>query len=130
MFDTTIIRQGPSYPQNVNITEHRAPTDESVKLLNEMQEKAKRNLIDSIVIDNNVVNGVIYVMEDLRYSKQFEVVFKFNINGRDFVIEEIFKINPLDRKHDLINRFYKEFSKKITQKLIQDSPAMVEDITR
>lgn len=129
MFDTTIVRQAPAYPQNVTVNEHRAPTDESVKLLNEMQDKAKDNFIDSILVEDNFVNGVIYIANDLRYNRQFEVIFKFNINGRDFVIKEIFKVNPLEEgKYKLLSRFYKEFSKKIAQMLIQESPSMVKEL--
>lgn len=39
--------------RNVTINEHRAPTDESVKLLKEMEEKAEAKLIEAIRLDGN-----------------------------------------------------------------------------
>ena len=40
------------YPQDttVNVTEKRAPTDESVRLLKEMEEAARNKVIETIVV--------------------------------------------------------------------------------
>lgn len=46
MFDTHIHRSAPNYSQSVHVktTEQRAPTDESVRLLREMEEKARDSI--------------------------------------------------------------------------------------
>ena len=38
--------------RNVNVTEHRAPTDESVKLLREMEAKAEAEVIKAVAVGN------------------------------------------------------------------------------
>lgn len=52
MFDRTFI-QPPAQNENVHVTttvhEHRAPTDESVKILREMEEKAFAQVIDVMI---------------------------------------------------------------------------------
>jgi hypothetical protein len=128
MFDTTIVKQAPAYPQTVH--EHRAPTDASVRLLNEMQDKAKENFVGSIMIDDNIIKGAIYVMQDFTYHNTFAVVFKFNINGKEFVIDEDFRYNPYENKSMLIKRFYDEFSKKITEYLVNHSINQIQELLR
>lgn len=127
MFDTTIVKQSPAYPQTVH--EHKAPTDDSVRLLNEMQDKAKNNIIKNIIVDDNIVNGSITITQD-HYSmgKQYVVYFKFNLNGRDYIIEETFKPEALDDKRTLINRFYEEFAKRIATKLINTNAASFKEL--
>jgi len=50
MFDNHIYKGGDNVTQrvteNVTVNEHRAPTDESIKLLKEFREKTTQNLID------------------------------------------------------------------------------------
>ena len=46
------------YEKDVTIHEHRAPTDESVRLLNEFEEKARKNIIHKISVNENNLNAV------------------------------------------------------------------------
>lgn len=43
---------------NVTITEKRAPTDESVRLLREMEDKAREQVYASVVLDSNGFKGL------------------------------------------------------------------------
>lgn len=127
MFDTTIVKQAPAYPQTIH--EHRAPTDESVRLLNEMQSEAKVNIIKNIIVDDNVVNGSITIMQDY-YSmgKKYVVYFKFNLNGRDYVIDKIFEADSLDKNDVVLRKFYEEFSKIVTAKLFDANIAAFKEL--
>ena len=53
MFDNINVRPQAPYPQTVTVHEHRAATDESIRLLAEMQEKARRSLIESADVKDN-----------------------------------------------------------------------------
>lgn len=123
------------YCQEVNVTinEHRAPTDESVKLLNELQEAAMKNLICSIQIDDdNNVKGVIqyYRLADPSFKNRVQFQIKFCLNGKDHLIRGI--IDDLDdekefstcgnfRSKTAFMIFYKTFSEEIAKDLMQNS---------
>ena len=73
---------------NVNVHEHRAPTDDSVRLLKEMEEHA----IDDLVLKITEVrpNKFSYNIFFVRYATmdimpKGIVYFKFNCNGKDYV---------------------------------------------
>lgn len=44
MFNTFVTREAPRYPQTIH--EHRAPTDESVRILMELEKAAERRVIE------------------------------------------------------------------------------------
>lgn len=75
------------------IQEHKAPTDESIRLLNEMQDKAIQNLIAKVEVRDNLVEGVAWAMGNNYSTMDFDVqlFFKFKINGHEFVVDK--KIN-------------------------------------
>jgi len=50
--------------KNVSIVEKRAPTDESVRLLQEMQEKAKESILGHWVLEDNVFKAEWFRMAD------------------------------------------------------------------
>ena len=54
------------YPQNttVNVTEKRAPTDESVRLLKEMEEAARNKILKTIVVADTSFECKIHKMVD------------------------------------------------------------------
>lgn len=71
--------------KQVNIKEFRAPTDESLRLLSEMEQKVKERFISSIeVVDNFLTTEVLFFEEP--FNRRHEITFcvKFNINGHDY----------------------------------------------
>jgi hypothetical protein len=77
--------------ENVVVNEHRAPTDESLRLLNEMQEKAMKNIVDRVILQDNVVNGISVLFEGTFDRVQY---VKFNLNGRTITTE--FRFSRMD----------------------------------
>ena len=70
--------QGPSHI-SVTKTEKRAPTDESVRLLREMEDAAKGQVLAAVRVENTPVDGVLHVMRDtLSDVTHFACVFKVN----------------------------------------------------
>lgn len=64
---------------NTEITERRAPTDESLKLLKEMQEKALKSVVASGQTENNEFHCRWEVFDNYLYdTKIVFVVFKLN----------------------------------------------------
>lgn len=76
----------------VNITEKKAPTDESIRILNEFQEKALDNLIAKVEVKNNLIDGAVMAFDMARTSTAIQsevtIICKFKINGQEFVVEK------------------------------------------
>ena len=86
MFDTYQV--GPrSIDAHVSVTEKRAPTDESVRLLREMEDKAEREVLKAIRLEGNAFKGVMHQMYDpMTDEDRYAVIFELNGN-RHKVIE-------------------------------------------
>ena len=80
MFDRTIVHQAPDHIRaEITVTEKRAPTDDSVRLLREMEAKAKAEVIKAVAINDNLFNGVIHTMFDaLSYRTTVRLVYSMN----------------------------------------------------
>lgn len=80
----------PAYPQTINKTvhEHRAPTDDSVKLLREMESASKESIIGSVLVEDNTLNGlvVIFNMEPAIFARVAYIRFTFN--GKEHVVKK------------------------------------------
>ena len=46
---THVHNKGPSFPSQINVHEHRAPTDQSVELLFEMEEAARKKFVGELL---------------------------------------------------------------------------------
>lgn len=75
-------------PETIHVHEHKAPTDESIKLLEEMHDKALKNIISKVKVEDNLVNGECFAVEHPWNMNEVRLIFKFKINGQEFVIEK------------------------------------------
>lgn len=75
------------YEKSVSVNEHKAATDESIKLLNEFQEKAKENLCYSVRINQTFINAVAFFFREDQMDGGFEVYYKFGLNGSEFKVK-------------------------------------------
>ena len=66
---------------NVDVTEKRAPTDESVKLLREMEQRAQEQVLKAISVNNTEVDGVLHMMRN-PLSCTYTFRFLYQINGK------------------------------------------------
>jgi hypothetical protein len=93
MFNTYMLGRslGPtSMNASISVKEERASTDESIRLLNEMQEKARCNLIEHFIVDDNELKGKIFVFRDWA-TYEYIVVVAFTLNGKKYESEHSFK---------------------------------------
>lgn len=80
MLDTYILqRPGGSTNVNATVREYRAPTDESVRLLREMEAKAAEKFLNSVPLKDNIVEGVIARHMDIFGPK---LLIALKINGK------------------------------------------------
>jgi len=104
MFDRIILAPRPSEPVTVtqHVHEHRAPTDESIKLYKEMLEKAQAEVV-KVTLDQ--MEGNTLSNARVEVSQQFDSMdrkyqFWFRLNGADYKIE--FNLNDLDELREKI----------------------------
>lgn len=90
MFDSYTIERHATEYVTQNIHEHRAPTDESVRLLKELENKAIDKLLHVVELKNNVFNATWFIGLD-HISLYNKVYCIFKLNGLEYKIDFIVK---------------------------------------
>lgn len=102
---------------NISVTEKRAPTDESVRLLKEMEQAARDKVLESIKLENNLVSAIVHKMyEPLSYRQLYAVLVK--INGKDHRIDLEFDELDVDTYEKLAHAIYEGIAKQMTAHLM------------
>ena len=100
---------------NVDLTENRAPTDESVRLLREMEKEALSKIIKNIDLFNNQFSARLLVFEDpLNLNSKGKVLF--SLNGKKHELNVIFDL--LESQEDMVKMCYDELSKYIAREIL------------
>jgi negative regulator of sigma E activity len=104
----TFLDRGPTYT-NVNVTEKRAPTDESVALLKEMEEAARKKITESTTVSNTEFTCKLHKYHDpVNCADNYAVIY--TLNGQQ-------------RRVDINVEIYKMLSPEQTASLIRDEVA-------
>ena len=117
MLDTFVakVTQAPSYPQTVH--EHRAPTDESVRLFMELRENAERSVIESLNSgDNDVKYSAVTLYDPI--ESQTIIGIKVSINGK----KHFLRIPMKDRAtlhRETASAVYAEIAEQIASELMK-----------
>lgn len=115
MFDSyTYKTTSPSYV-SMDVIEKRAPTDESVRLLKEMEQKARDKIIASIELDSNLVKGRVYVMKDYLSGKNNFAVL-MDINGKRVEIKV--STDEYESAEAQLQEVYQEIGKRIAAEVM------------
>jgi hypothetical protein len=69
-------------PSNVTVNEKRAPTDESVRLLNEMEQAARNKVVETTVVKDTHFECKIHKSVDM-FSMQDVYSVIYSLNGRN-----------------------------------------------
>jgi hypothetical protein len=86
MFDTIVNHQKEyvPYTKKVEITEKKAPTDQSIEILKEMEEKILSRIVKNIITDNNILSvSVTFIQDHIGYNAQ--IISKIKLNNIDYV---------------------------------------------
>jgi len=120
VFNKTIINKGPdriSVNTTTTVHEHRAPTDKSVELLNEFQEKAASNLHSKYLVDN-VLNAQIFVYTPSMMEFKMKLFFSFKLNGKNYEFEDsmdMHKFKMMTHKGTLDMEIYRRLYQNMAQ---------------
>lgn len=100
---------------NFNVTEKRAPTDESVRLLREMEKEALNKIVKNIDLSNNQFSARLLVFEDLlNLNNKGKVLF--SLNGKKHELNAAFGF--LGSEEDMIKMCYDELAKYIAREIL------------
>lgn len=109
MFDRTIIHQSRG-PSHVTVNEHKAPTDASMKLLAEMEQKVKDKVLGQVKLESNTFHcEVIRMMGPMMMGETFGIVMK--LNGERIVME--ITPDPFGSNEDKLQEVYKAVGNRI-----------------
>lgn len=85
-FDNSQVHQ---YPDKIEVHEHRATTDESIRYMEEVHDKAIKNIIAKFRFnEDNIVTGDCFVIETAWDLDFIRIFVKLKINGKEFTIEK------------------------------------------
>jgi hypothetical protein len=97
------------------VTEKRAPTDESVRLLREMEAAAVANVIKSIQIVDNSVNCSMHVQNNM-LSGTKDIIVIYSLNGKRGEFE--FSHRDLSRD-DMIRSLIQKFGEHLAVSMLE-----------
>lgn len=98
---------------NVHVKEYKAPTDESIKILREIEQKAVENIIHKVEVKNNVTTCCVVFFQDMLLmsgSDKISVKIKFKLNGVDYIINE--DVDRYEFQEEMKNKGYGNFGHK------------------
>ena len=124
MFNSTNITSPSTVRVFSDTQEHRAPTDESVKLLREMEDAAMKRIIAAIKADNNDIKFD-WITAFSRESGEPESTLIMVINGKrieeKFCEHEFQFRSAQDAARIIIERVSKAVADKVLRGLFDDS---------
>lgn len=114
MFDTVINPVRTEYVTRT-VNEYRAPTDESVRLLREMEEKARNEILKSYKLESNILKGVIHEFMDYLHDTS-KIGVQFELNGHRIVSYTEF--NRYDSPETKTTKLMECVASEITKELL------------
>ena len=80
MFNRTYIHHTDARgPSHISVEEKRAPTDESVRLLREMEDKAREQVVEAMRLTSASVEAVVHRHDDpMDLKTHFKIHYKLN----------------------------------------------------
>lgn len=102
-------------PYEKSVKEIRAPTDDSIKLYEEIKQKAYNSILETIQINDNTFNVKAEVFKDMA-SHALICRYTFTLNGKRFdgkIID-----NNMLTKYEWMKKIYEDASKQIAMLLM------------
>lgn len=124
MFDRTYIDASVRGSSDKTVIEVRAPTDKSVELLKEMEEAARKKVIDSIVVADTSFQCKIHKAFDaLSMQDIYSVVYKMNGLQRNLQIrvEQHEKLGVIETAERIRDQVAHDIATQMIGRAIQES---------
>ncbi len=125
MFDTNNYSSKEYVPYTKTVHEHRAPTDESIKIFDEMRRKAEEHIVAKVIIKDNTVNGMLLAFDEGGMMDNIRYYGRFTLNGKEINFngtldrDEFQKLGvTIDGNELLIPILHKQFEKAMADVLM------------
>ncbi len=103
--------------ETTTIHEHRAPTDASVDLLNEMTSKALSNLVSTFSTTSNTLQVTWSIYEDMARAQR-NFLCKFSLNGKPYQIIEDIPLHRFGNQEEVVKHLYEVLCKRLASDLM------------
>jgi hypothetical protein len=105
-------------PSHVTVTEKRAPTDESVRLLREMEAKAKNSVNAEIKVEETVATIRVQSLLDAGERRRW-VKAIVSLNGHKLFVEHSIDAADCKSPQEIVAGLRDELAKQIANEMIQ-----------
>lgn len=107
-------------PDTIHV--HNAPVADQVRLLNEMQEAAQKNVLGAYRVEINNIKATVVVLRTMEMGPETIMLVKANMNGQDY--EEKFTIQSWQEdRNDLlsmVDNARKAMAQWISESILQE----------
>lgn len=116
MFDRLHIHAGDQrHYHDTTIKEFRAPTDESVRLLKEMEAEAQKKILGSVRIQNSAIDCVVHSWRDCLHM-DVKFIVQMKINGKAIEVEH--KVSDFAARDDVAHGLMDVVGKRVAAELL------------
>lgn len=120
MFNTTTVYNTKNHPRTLEIKEHRAPTDESVRILKELEQEAMNKIVAMGKVEDNIFNAKWYIFNDcMAWEDRCRCVFTMNGKEHDFEFKLPGKFE-VSNSEEFVEYMKKEVLNKLTIIFLND----------
>lgn len=105
-------------PYEKSVVEHRAPTDDSIRIWEEMKERAYKSIIDSIELRDNALN-LNAIMYKEAFSHEKVCKYRFSLNGHEITGEVRSSILDLKNKMELYLKIVDDAARHIAVEIVK-----------
>jgi hypothetical protein len=103
------------------VVEKTITPDKVTEMYDSVREQVEKDILRTIIINNNTLNGVIFEKRDDFAGAQTKILYRFTLNGIEY-IERDFVINREDNTEErMINKFHDYVKEKIAIKIIKEN---------
>jgi len=130
MFDRVTVQNRTEYVTK-EVIEKRAPTDESVKLLREMEAAAQAEVIKALKIEGNGFTAHVDLLKDVAQPYLLIARAVYDLNGTRHVVRvDVDHLNP--EGFDAERKLFIKLRDKVAEKIAEEAlmPAFMDHITR
>lgn len=122
MFNFTVVEPTQYIPTHVDVHEHRAPTDASVSLLNDMQGAALKNILSVNRLKNNELDVHWTVME-CPAAMELRGVCRYKLNGKEhsFTVELDRFARSCDHARIIMTRVMENIAENLAFQLLRET---------
>lgn len=104
--------------------ENKTQIDDGIRLLNEIHEKTKANIVNLIDVKNNNLDGVVIVWDDQINGSGKSFTIKFEINGEIFTSEGSYnRMDALVYQNSGVNKDVNQMIVELVTKAVMDALA-------